>query len=111
MIPLTPIGVIHSCFGEKFGIPRQAGLAPAARATLELLPPYAMPEAVRGLEAFSHLWLIFVFHGIPAGQWQPTVRPPRLGGHQRLEVFALLTREVNKLRVEPAAFEQAEAPQ
>ena len=88
MIPFTPIGVIHSCFGEKFGIPRQAGLAPAARATLELSPPYAMPEAVRGLEEFSHLWLIFVFHGIPSGQWQPTVRPPRLGGHQRMGVFA-----------------------
>ena len=88
MIPFTPIGVIHSCFGEKFGIPRQAGLAPAATATLELLPPYAMPEAVRGLEEFSHLWLIFVFHGIPDGQWQPTVRPPRLGGRQRLGVFA-----------------------
>ncbi|MDQ5908245.1 MAG: tRNA ((37)-N6)-methyltransferase TrmO [Pseudomonadota bacterium] len=83
-----PIGMIHSCFREKFGIPRQAGLVPEARATLELLPPYHSPEAVRGLEGFSHLWLIFVFHGIPAGQWQPTVRPPRLGGNQRLGVFA-----------------------
>ncbi len=88
MFTLAPIGLIHSCFGEKFGIPRQAGLAPAARATLELLPPYAAPETVRGLEEFSHLWLIFVFHGIPDGQWQPTVRPPRLGGRQRLGVFA-----------------------
>ena len=84
----TPIGIIHSCFGEKFGIPRQAGLVPVARATLELLPPCATPEAVRGLNGFSHLWLIFVFHGIPAGQWQPTVRPPRLGGRQRMGVFA-----------------------
>lgn len=88
MVPFTPIGLIRSCFGEKFGIPRQAGLAPAARATLALSPAYAMPEAVRGLEEFSHLWLIFVFHGIPAKQWQPTVRPPRLGGHQRIGVFA-----------------------
>lgn len=88
MFPLTPIGVIHSCFREKFGIPRQPGLVPAARATLELLPPYNRPEAVRGLEDFSHLWLIFVFHGIPAGRWQPTVRPPRLGGNQRLGVWA-----------------------
>ncbi len=55
---------------------------------LELLSPYNQPEAVRGLEGFSHLWLIFVFHGIPAGHWQPTVRPPRLGGNQRLGVFA-----------------------
>ncbi len=88
MLPFAPIGVIHSCFGEKFGIPRQAGLVPAARATLELLPPYAAPETVRGLDGFSHLWIIFVFHGIPAGQWQPTVRPPRLGGKQRMGVFA-----------------------
>lgn len=88
MFSLAPIGVIRSCFQEKFGIPRQPGLAPAARATLELLPPYNQPEAVRGLEDFSHLWLIFVFHGIPGGYWQPTVRPPRLGGNQRLGVFA-----------------------
>jgi len=80
--------VIHSCFREKFGIPRQPGLVSEARATLELLPPYNSPEAVRGLEGFSHLWLIFVFHGIPVGQWQPMVRPPRLGGNQRLGVFA-----------------------
>ena len=88
MVPLLPIGVIHSVFREKFGIPRQPGLVPAARATLELLPPYARPEAVRGLEDFSHLWLLFVFHGVPAGRWQPTVRPPRLGGNRRLGVFA-----------------------
>lgn len=88
MLPFTPIGAVHSCFREKFGIPRQAGLAPAARATLELLPPYNQPATVRGLEGFSHLWLIFLFHGIPVGQWRPTVRPPRLGGNQRLGVFA-----------------------
>jgi len=84
----TPIGVIHSCFREKFGIPRQAELAPAARATLELLPPCDPPTTVRGLEGFSHLWLLFVFHGVPLGRWHPTVRPPRLGGRQRLGVFA-----------------------
>ncbi len=83
-----PIGFIHSCFREKFGIPRQPGLAPAAQATLELVPPYAQPEAVRGLKDFSHLWLLFVFHGIATGHWHPTVRPPRLGGNQRLGVFA-----------------------
>lgn len=88
MFEFKPIGVIHSCFGEKFGIPRQPGLVPAARATLELLPPYDQPAAVRGLEGFSHLWVIFVFHAIPAGNWRPTVRPPRLGGNQRLGVFA-----------------------
>lgn len=88
MFQFAPIGIIRSGFREKFGIPRQAGLAPAARATLELLPPYNEPAAVRGLEGFSHVWLVFVFHGIPLGRWRPTVRPPRLGGNRRLGVFA-----------------------
>jgi tRNA-Thr(GGU) m(6)t(6)A37 methyltransferase TsaA len=83
-----PIGIIHSCFKEKFGIPRQPGLAPAARATLELLPPCDREEAIRGLEAFSHLWLIFLFHATADQGWSPTVRPPRLGGNERVGVFA-----------------------
>ncbi len=83
-----PIGIVHSCFKEKFGIPRQAGLVPDAEAELELLPPYDREEAVRGLEAFSHLWLVFVFHAVRKQQWKPTVRPPRLGGNQRMGVFA-----------------------
>ncbi len=87
-ITLTPIGIIRSCFSEKFGIPRQPGLVPAARATLEIDPPYSQAEAFRGLEAFSHLWVVFVFHGIASGKWQPTVRPPRLGGNRRIGVFA-----------------------
>ncbi|MBC2710160.1 MAG: SAM-dependent methyltransferase [Desulfosarcina sp.] len=70
-----PIGIIHSCFTEKFGIPRQTGLVPAARATLEILPPYNRDEAFRGLDDFSHLWIVFVFHGINDRKWQPTVRP------------------------------------
>ena len=85
---LKPIGIIHSCFKEKFGIPRQSGLVAAAQATLEILPPFDQDEAFKGLEAFSHVWLIFVFHGIPNGKWQPTVRPPRLGGNRRTGVFA-----------------------
>ncbi len=88
MFHFTPIGFVRSCFREKFGIPRQPGLVPAARAILELLPPCSQPTAVRGLEGFSHLWLIFVFHGIPTGRWRATVRPPRLGGNRRLGVFA-----------------------
>jgi len=83
-----PIGIIHSCFTEKFGIPRQPGLVPAARASLEMLPPYDRDEAFRGLKDFSHLWIVFVFHGIDARKWQPTVRPPRLGGNTRIGVFA-----------------------
>ncbi len=88
MYQFNSIGIIHSCFKEKFGIPRQAGLAEAAEATLELLPPYNRPEALTGLAAFSHVWLLFVFHATQRPQWKATVRPPRLGGNQRMGVFA-----------------------
>lgn len=88
MYEMQPIGIIHSCFREKFGIPRQAGLVHAALATLELLPPYNCAEAVDGLEDCSHIWLLFLLHQIPAGHWQPMVRPPRLGGNERRGVFA-----------------------
>lgn len=88
MFTFSPVGVIHSCFKEKFGIPRQPGLVPEARAILELLPPYNRAEAVRGLEDFSHIWVSFVFHACLGESWKPTVRPPRLGGNRRLGVFA-----------------------
>ena len=84
---LSPIGVIESDYPDKFGIPRQPGLAPASRAWLVLQPPFDDPLAVRGLEAFSHLWLTFVFHQSPE-RWAPLVRPPRLGGNARVGVFA-----------------------
>lgn len=83
-----PVGLIHSCFPEKFGIPRQPGLVKEAHARLELLPPYDRSEALEGLETFSHLWLIFVFHASLQEAWKPTVRPPRLGGNKRVGVFA-----------------------
>ena len=83
-----PIGIIRSCFPEKFGIPRQPGLVKEATATLELLPPYDRVEALEGLEAFSHVWLIFVFHASLKETWKATVRPPRLGGNKRVGVFA-----------------------
>ncbi|UYG08426.1 tRNA (N6-threonylcarbamoyladenosine(37)-N6)-methyltransferase TrmO [Halomonas sp. M4R1S46] len=86
-LPMTPIGHIASDFPDKFGIPRQPGLAEAARARLVLAPPFDDPLAVRGLEAFSHLWLTFVFHLSPE-RWTPLVRPPRLGGNARVGVFA-----------------------
>lgn len=85
---MQPIGHVRSCYKEKFGIPRQPGLVGEARGTLTLLPEYASPDAVRGLDAFSHLWVIFLFHATAAGGWKPTVRPPRLGGNERLGVFA-----------------------
>ncbi|TCK03078.1 tRNA (N6-threonylcarbamoyladenosine(37)-N6)-methyltransferase TrmO [Marinobacterium mangrovicola] len=83
-----PIGVIHSAFDEKFGIPRQPGLTPSLNATIEILPPFASPEAVRGLEQASHIWLIFLFSATAEQGWKPLVRPPRLGGNRRLGVFA-----------------------
>ncbi len=86
--PWEPIGIIRSCFPEKFGVPQQPRLVPAATAELELLGPYARAEAVRGLEAFSHLWVLFLFHHNLAEGWRPTVRPPRLGGRTRVGVFA-----------------------
>ncbi|VGO11517.1 tRNA (adenine(37)-N6)-methyltransferase [Pontiella desulfatans] len=83
-----PVGIIRSCYTDKFGIPRQPGLVKSATATLELLPPYNQPEALRGIEAFSHLWIVFVFHQSARDQWKATVRPPRLGGNERVGVFA-----------------------
>jgi tRNA-Thr(GGU) m(6)t(6)A37 methyltransferase TsaA len=83
-----PIGVIRSPYREKFGIPRQPSLATAAGVTLQLLPPYNHPDCVRGLEAFSHVWISFVFHQTLERGWQPLVRPPRLGGNAKVGVFA-----------------------
>ena len=84
----APIGVVHSCFKEKFGVPRQPGLISGAHGELEFFPPYDREEAFVGLEAFSHVWILFVFHQC---QWQKarlTVRPPRLGGNKKQGVFA-----------------------
>ncbi len=85
---MEPIATLHSPFRDKFGVPRQPGLVRSIQATVELLPPCNRPEAVRGLEEFSHIWLIYLFDRIAAGSWKPTVRPPRLGGNQRIGVFA-----------------------
>jgi tRNA (adenine37-N6)-methyltransferase len=85
---IDTLGVIHSPYKEKFAIPRQPGLVKSARARLELLPPYDQPDVLRGIEQFSHLWLSFVFHQTMAQGWHPTVRPPRLGGNERVGVFA-----------------------
>jgi tRNA-Thr(GGU) m(6)t(6)A37 methyltransferase TsaA len=110
MFSFEPVGVIHSCFKEKFGIPRQPGLAPDARAVLELLPPYNRVEAVRGLEGFSHVWLSFVFHACLGEPWKPTVRPPRLGGNRRLGVFATRsTHRPNPIGLSAVELEKIEA--
>lgn len=85
---LKPIGYIHTDFKDKFGIPRQSGRVPELQGRIFILPEYARPEAFRGIETFSHLWLIFDFSKSHRESWSPTVRPPRLGGNQRLGVFA-----------------------
>ena len=83
---LTPIAHIRSDFSEKFGIPRQSGLVEELTAAVVFEPEYRDPSAFRGLEGFSHLWLIWEFSRSKG--WSPTVRPPRLGGNKRLGVFA-----------------------
>lgn len=83
-----PIGIIRSCYSGKFGIPRQPRLVTAAESQLELFPEFAREEAFAGLEGFSHLWLVFVFHDCVGAGWKPTVRPPRLGGRRKVGVFA-----------------------
>lgn len=82
------IARIHSDFPEKFGIPRQSGLVPALRAKIVFEPEYRNPDALRGIEGFSHLWLIWQFSAAVRDTWSPTVRPPRLGGNERVGVFA-----------------------
>ena len=82
------IARIHSDFTTKFGSPRQSGLVPQLRAKIIFEPEFRIPEAVRGLEGFSHIWLIWQFSQAVREKWSPTVRPPRLGGNERLGVFA-----------------------
>jgi tRNA-Thr(GGU) m(6)t(6)A37 methyltransferase TsaA len=82
------IARIHTDFPEKFGIPRQSGLIKGIVGTIIFEPKYRIPEALRGIEEFSHLWLIWQFSEIQKEGWSPTVRPPRLGGNKRMGVFA-----------------------
>ena len=82
------IAVIHNGSGGKFGIPRQSGLVGDMVSEIVLEPPYRNADALRGLEGFSHLWLIWEFSLAKREGWSPTVRPPRLGGNRRLGVFA-----------------------
>ena len=84
---MQPIAHIASCFPSKFGIPRQAGIVDTP-ATVIFEPPYRIAEAVRGLEEFDYIWLIWQFHEAIRQDWSPTVRPPRLGGNRRMGVFA-----------------------
>lgn len=85
---IEPIGTIVTDFGTKFGVPRQAGLVPALEGKIVLEKKYRNADAFRGLEGFSHVWLIWGFSENLREDWSPTVRPPRLGGNVRLGVFA-----------------------
>ena len=87
-ITMEIIARMKSDFSDKFGIPRQSGLVPELRSTIIFEPKYRNPDALRGLENFSHLWIIWQFSKAVRDDWSPTVRPPRLGGNVRLGVFA-----------------------
>lgn len=82
------IAHIKSDFPEKFGIPRQSGILKSLRSTIQFTPEFRNADALRGLEGFSHLWLLWIFSENIRDSWSPTVRPPRLGGNKRLGVFA-----------------------
>ncbi len=85
---IKPIAHIHCDYKEKFGIPRQSGLIESSHAKIVFLPEYRNPDALRGIEGYSHLWLLWQFSEALRDGWSPTVRPPRLGGNKRMGVFA-----------------------
>ncbi len=85
---IRPIAHIENDYREKFGVPRQSGLVPEQRSTIVFEPEYRQEEALRGIEGFSYLWLIWQFSESMRDGWSPTVRPPRLGGNTRMGVFA-----------------------
>ena len=84
-VELAVVARIHSDFSEKFGIPRQSGLVKELEAEIVFETEYRSPEAVRGLEEFSHIWLLWEFSQARREGWSPTVRPPRLGGNRRAQ--------------------------
>ena len=87
-VNIKPIARMRSDFPSKFGIPRQSGLVQELRSTIVFEPEFRNPDTLRGLEDFSHLWLIWQFSEAVRTSWSPTVRPPRLGGNTRMGVFA-----------------------
>lgn len=82
------IAYIYTDFPEKFGIPRQSGLVPELKGTIVFEPEYRSPEAVKGLEGFNYIWLLWQFEGVEREKWSATVKPPRLGGNKHVGVFA-----------------------
>ena len=87
-IPMNIIARIHTDFASKFGVPKQSGIVSELKAQIVFEPEYRNADAVRGLDEFSHIWLLWQFSGAVRQSWSPTVRPPRLGGNQRIGVFA-----------------------
>ena len=87
-LTICPIAKIKNDFPTKFGLPRQSGLAASLKSKIVFEPEYRVAEAIRGIEQYSHLWLIWGFSETFGEKWSPTVRPPRLGGNERLGVFA-----------------------
>jgi tRNA-Thr(GGU) m(6)t(6)A37 methyltransferase TsaA len=87
-VNIQVIARMHSDFATKFGIPRQSGLVEELRSTIVFEPEFRNPDALRGIEEFSHLWIIWQFSEAVRQGWSPTVRPPRLGGNTRMGVFA-----------------------
>lgn len=82
------IAHIENGYAEKFGVPRQSGLVEEVISRVVFEPKYRNADALRGIEGYSHLWLLWLFDGTERGKWSPTVRPPRLGGNERMGVFA-----------------------
>ena len=113
---IEPVAHIRSCFPDKFGIPRQSGLAPSLKAEIILEKKFRNPDILRGLSDFSHIWLIWGFSENADRGWTPTVRPPRLGGNTRIGVFA--TRSpfrpnglgLSSVRLEEIRTDSAEGP-
>ena len=85
---IEPVAIMHTGFGEKFGIPRQSGLVPEAAGQIIFEPEYRNPDALRGIEEFTHLWIIWGFSENRVEKFTPLVTPPRLGGREKRGVFA-----------------------
>ena len=85
---IKPIARIYNAYTSKFAIPRQSGISKSIKSEIVFEEDYRIEEAIRGIDGFSHLWLIWGFSQVPEGKWSPTVRPPKLGGNKRVGVFA-----------------------
>lgn len=110
-VEMRPIGIARSPFKEKFGIPRQPGLVPSALGCIELNPDPDLTTAVRTLEQFSHLWLVFLFHRHDARNWKPSIRPPRLGGAKKVGSLASRSpHRPNPIGLSAVRMERIESP-